>query len=176
MNKSIQLASMALIALISLPAWANSQAGILAWADVIEAVPVRQEVRIPVQEENCWDEEVYREVPARHSATPRILGAILGGVIGNQFGGGSGRDLMTVAGAALGSSVAADQQRKQNPDRFYASTERRCTTDTRWRQEERIIGWDVTYEYQGEIYQARMQDAPGDRIRIRVDVNPVASG
>ncbi len=42
--------------------------------------------------------------------------------------------------------------------------------------EERIIGWDVTYEYQGEVYQARLQDAPGDRIRIRVAVTPVIEG
>jgi uncharacterized protein YcfJ len=176
MNTLIRTASTMLVALVALPAWANPAGAGLAWADVIQAVPVRQQVRIPVEERNCWDEEVYHEVAARRSATPRIFGAILGGVIGNQFGGGSGRDLMTVAGAALGSSVAADQQRKQNPDRYYATTQRRCSTGTRWQTEERIIGWDVTYEYQGEVYQARLQDAPGDRIRIRVAVTPVVDG
>ncbi len=173
MNYRMQLAGLAVSAFLATPAWADQSGATLAWAEVIEATPVRQEVRIPESGEACWDEEVYREVRARHSATPRILGAILGGVVGNQFGGGSGRDLMTAAGAALGSSVAADQQHRNNPDRYYASTERRCAEQKSWRIEERIIAWDVTYEYRGETYQARVTDAPGDRIRIRVDVTPV---
>ena len=61
----------------------------------------------------------------------------------------------------------------KHPDRLYATTEQRCEMQTSWRREERIVGWDVTYQYQGEIYQARLKDAPGDRIRIRVDVTPV---
>lgn len=31
-----------------------------------------------------------------------IAGALIGGVIGNQFGGGTGRDIMTGAGAVAG--------------------------------------------------------------------------
>jgi len=173
MNRVIIVLSMLFSTLFTFPTWAIAEQGSFAWADVVEAEPVRQVVRIPVKEEVCWDEEVYHEVQARRSATPAILGAILGGVIGNQFGGGTGRDIMTMAGAALGGSVATDQQRLKHPDRFYASTERRCEMNTEWRREERIVGWDVTYRYQGELYQARLQDAPGDRIRIRVDVTPV---
>lgn len=173
MNKVIMVLGVAFSALITLPAWAGPEGSQLAWADVVKADPVRQVVRIPVREEVCWDEEVYHEVQARRSATPAILGAIVGGVIGNQFGGGSGKELMTMAGAAIGGSVAIDQQRLKNPDRFYATTEKRCEMNTEWRQEERIVGWDVTYEFQGELYQARVLDAPGDRIRIRVDVTPV---
>ena len=33
-------------------------------------------------------------------------GALLGGVIGNQFGGGSGKDVTTILGAIIGSSIA----------------------------------------------------------------------
>ncbi len=33
-------------------------------------------------------------------------GALIGGVIGNQFGGGSGRDAATILGAVLGGSMA----------------------------------------------------------------------
>ncbi len=31
-----------------------------------------------------------------------VGGALIGGVIGNQFGGGSGRDILTAGGAAAG--------------------------------------------------------------------------
>jgi uncharacterized protein YcfJ len=173
MSRLIGCVAAALLAAFVLPPQAAAQSSHLAWADVIEAQPVRQQVRSPEYEDVCWDEQVYHAAPARRSATPKIFGAIIGGVIGNQFGGGSGKDLMTVAGAALGASVAADQQRRKYPDRYYASTEQRCETQKRWRVEERIVAWDVTYELHGQTYQARMQDAPGDRIQVRVGVQPV---
>ena len=163
----------AFLAASLLPAHAAAQRSHLAWADVIEAQPVRQQVRTPEYEDVCWEEQVYHAVPARRSATPKIFGAIIGGVIGTQCGGGTGKDLMTAAGAAVGASVAADQQRRRYPDRYYATTEQRCETETRWRVEERIVAWDVTYQLHGQTYQARMQEAPGDRIQVRVGVQPV---
>jgi len=155
------------------PALAGNEYGTEGWARVIEAEPVTRIVRKPVQEEVCWQEEVYREVPGYRSRTPVVLGAILGGVIGHQFGGGSGRDAMTLAGAALGGTIAKDSQRRNNPREFYASLEDRCGINTNWRETEQVIGWDVVYEYDGETYVTRMQDEPGDRIRVRVDVRPL---
>lgn len=159
-----------------LPACATAQGSGEYWARVIEAEPVWQQVRIPVENDVCWNEQVQHVAPARRSVTPRILGAIVGGVIGHQFGGGSGQDIMTVAGAALGASVAADQQHRSNPDRVYSSTQRRCDTRTEWRYEDRIVAWDVTYEFNGMEHRARLNEAPGDRIRIRVDVAPLQGG
>lgn len=40
-------------------------------------------------------------------------GALVGGVIGNQFGGGSGRDIATILGAIIGSSIT--KNRHQQP-------------------------------------------------------------
>ncbi|NND44806.1 MAG: glycine zipper 2TM domain-containing protein [Xanthomonadales bacterium] len=144
-----------------------------AWATVIEAEPVTRTTRRPVEERVCWQEEVYREVPERRSKVPVVLGAVLGGVIGNQFGGGSGRDAMTLAGAAVGGAMVADHQRQQHPRRFYASLEDRCGVNTQWTESRTVIGWDVVYEYQGETYLARVPDEPGERIRIEVAVRPV---
>lgn len=155
------------------PALANPDAESGGWARVIEAEPVTRIVRKPVQEEVCWQEEVYHEVPKYRSRTPVVLGAILGGVIGHQFGGGSGRDAMTLAGAALGGTIAKDSQRRNNPREFYASLEDRCGINTNWRETEQVIGWDVVYEYDGETYVTRMQDEPGEHIRVRVEVRPV---
>ena len=42
-----------------------------------------------------------------------LLGAVLGGVVGHQFGGGSGRALATGAGV-IGGAVARNQIAKQN--------------------------------------------------------------
>jgi len=42
----------------------------------------------------------------KNSGWKTFGGALIGGVIGNQFGGGSGRDAATILGAVLGGSIA----------------------------------------------------------------------
>lgn len=158
----------------STPALSADNGGPYAWADVIEAKPITRVIRKPVREEVCWQEEVYYESPGRRSVAPSIFGAVLGGVIGNQFGGGSGRDAMTLAGAALGGAIAADRQRERHPQRYYAALEDRCGTNTNWKESRQVIGWDVVYEYQGETYLARLPEHPGDRIQVEVSVQPVS--
>jgi uncharacterized protein YcfJ len=160
----------------TLPGLAGAEQFTETWARVVAAEPVWQSVRIPNEQDVCWDETVQRVAPARRSAAPKILGAIVGGVIGHQFGGGSGQDIMTAAGAALGATVVAEQQYRKNPDHYYTTSERRCETRIEYQQEERIIAWDVTYEFNGDRYRARMNEAPGDRIRIRVGVTPLGGG
>jgi uncharacterized protein YcfJ len=161
-------------AMAAAPAFAEPAGVTYEWARVVEKEPVVRVIRKPVQEEVCWQEEVYREVPKSHSRAPVVIGAILGGLIGNQFGSGSGRDAMTVAGAALGGSIAKDNQHRNNPQKFYASLEDRCGMNTNWRETEQIIGWDVVYEYDGETHLTRMQDEPGEYIEVRLEVRPVA--
>ncbi len=52
-----------------------------------------------------------------------ILGAVVGGIVGNQVGGGSGRTAATVLGAA-GGAYAGNQieKRNQNPSEAYRFT------------------------------------------------------
>ena len=38
--------------------------------------------------------------------------------------------------------------------------------------DERLAGYDVTYEYANRTYRTRTDYHPGDRIRVRVDVQP----
>lgn len=143
------------------------------WADVVAAVPVTETIHIPQEREVCRDEQVYYPLETHRSATPLIFGALLGGVIGNQFGGGHGQDLMTVAGAALGTSIAADHQARRHPTGYTMSTERRCQVETEWRTEERVVAWDVTWVYLGEEYTTRMDEHPGEQVRVRVQVDPL---
>ncbi len=43
-----------------------------------------------------------------------ILGALVGGVVGNRFGGGTGKDLSTVAGAFGGAIVGNEIEKNKN--------------------------------------------------------------
>ena len=171
LNTTIIIVAIACVT--AMPVFADQDNVQYAWASVVQTDPVIRIIRRPVNEEVCWQEEVYREIPERRSRAPQIFGAILGGIIGNQFGSGSGRDAMTLAGAALGHAIVKDEQRRIYPKKYFAALEDRCGINTEWKETRQIIGWDVTYEYQGVSYLTRMQDEPGDRIRIRIDVQPV---
>ena len=134
-------------------------------------------VEIPVSREECWEEPVTYHAPphsAAYSHTPTIVGGIIGAVVGNQFGSGSGRDWATVAGTTLGASVGNDYARRRAyaGGTTYTSTETRCRVVNDYHQEERIDGYLVRYSYQGRQYTTRLNHHPGDRIRVRIDVTP----
>ncbi len=151
------------------------------YARVVDVDPIVE--RRPATREVCYDEPVrYHDSGYRRgsSATPAIAGAIIGGAIGNQFGSGSGRDAATVAGALLGGSIGRDTARRDGYgyrdgyyDRGYPTSytrvERRCRLETGYRGRDRIVGYDVTYVYNGRTYHTRTDRHPGRRIRIAVD-------
>ncbi|MCB1568559.1 MAG: glycine zipper 2TM domain-containing protein [Xanthomonadales bacterium] len=151
------------------------------WAEVVRVDPIVRAVDQPVYQNQCWDEPVtYREPPryVRHRGprAPAVLGGIIGGVIGNQFGHGSGRDAATMAGAMLGYSAVRDSQYyggHYQGGREFTRYERRCEPRTDYRRDEQVTGYEVTYRYQGRLYQTVTDYPPGPNLRVRVDINPV---
>ncbi len=165
--------------------YANDQRGRLeqpgvyyAYGKVTEVQPIMRTVRVTTPREVCWDESVRQTHygPGQYrSFTSTVLGGIIGGVVGNQFGSGSGQDAMTVAGAALGASIGRDAAyRRQAYARTSYVTERRCEIEEVVHDEQRLEGYQVAYKFEGRNYVTRTTDDPGKRIRLRVQVNPVA--
>ena len=52
-------------------------------------------------------------------------------------------------------------------------TVQRCETVYQQHEEERLVGYQVTYLFNGEEYSVRTTTDPGDEIRVRVSVQPV---
>jgi outer membrane lipoprotein SlyB len=52
-------------------------------------------------------------VQSSASGLETLAGAVVGGVVGHQFGGGSGKDLATAVGAVAGASIANDRASKE---------------------------------------------------------------
>lgn len=141
------------------------------WARVVDVEPIREIERRPVNREVCWEETVHvRE--RRHSHAPTVVGAIIGGVIGNQFGSGSGRDAATAAGALLGGAIGHDASRARD-SRRYPVGRQRCEVQRDWRERTVHSGYRVTYEYGGRLHRTTMPYRPGDAIKVRVSVDPV---
>jgi len=142
----------------------------IEYGRVVDVNPIYQSVSIPEERQVCDRRRDYRySQPHRNkksTAGKAVLGGIIGGAIGNQFGRGSGRDASTALGILIGAGIGASKGNHQPPRQT-------CYIETYYHQEERLMGYDVTYEYSGELYQTQMDQHPGDRVRLSVDVRVV---
>ncbi len=146
-------------------------------ARVIRVVPLYQQVQISTPRRECWQEKVRYPVtrsygPSRASST--LVGAIIGGVIGNQFGGGDGKRLATAAGTMLGASIGNDAARARERYTTYdrVSYETRCSTEVDYHTESQIEAYRVTYRYRGQLFTTRLAYDPGKTLRLRIRVAP----
>src|SRR5690554_6745804 len=172
MNKTKNGIAALLIAGFAFPALA--QAGPKAgydYAKVVDVTPITRSVEISTPEHECWYEEVPRYSRNEGSTGSALLGGIVGGVVGNRFGGGDGKKVATVAGTLAGAMIGRELSR--GPDEYRVDTEERCRTVNHRRIEERVIGYDVRYRYNGQEYVTRTDRDPGKRLRVRVSVTPV---
>jgi len=112
----------------------------------------------------CWqDGNQYRRDSKVAGA---IVGGIIGGIIGHQIGSGSGRDAATVAGVAAG--AAAGSRAARDDDRGYERGLRRCRDSGRGEP----AFYDVSYEFRGREYWARLSYPPGYTIAVNRDGEP----
>jgi uncharacterized protein YcfJ len=93
-----------------------------------------------------------------------VAGALIGGVLGNQVGAGSGKTLATLAGAAAGGYAGNKVQGNMQANDTYTTTERRCHTVTD--SQEVMDGYEVTYRLGGSEGKVRMDHAPGETIPV----------
>lgn len=138
---------------VSAVTWAQETGRVLSSVQVIQQVAVPRQV--------CTQEQVA--VSQNKSGAGAAMGAIAGGVLGNQVGGGSGKAAATAlgifGGAILGNNIegapAAQMQTVQN-----------CTTQNIF--ENRVTGYKVTYEFNGKQYTVQLPRDPGPTIRLNV--------
>lgn len=171
--QTLGLAFAAMTFMVSAPVMADTR---YVYAEVIDSRPIYQSVTVASPTEECWQEEV-RVRDSRHqgSNTPVLLSTIIGGAIGNAVGNNkSSQRVGTVVGAVLGHSVGRDIVRaNSHPQPARYQTVQHCEEVTQYRDEERLIGWQVRYRFNGEEYSVRTDQDPGDRIRLRVSHDPV---
>jgi len=134
---------------------------------VVSSTPVMQSV--PVPQRVCNDQEVvYQQQPSGAGA---LFGAIAGAALGNAIGGGGGRVAATGIGLVAGSAIGNQVEANGLPP--TTSTVQRCRTVTRY--ENRLVGYDVVYDYQGVRRSVRMSQDPGQSIALEVNVSPTGA-
>ena len=82
-----------------------------------KAVPVQQVLFGDVKSvRNITEQEIIQD---KNNGWKTFGGALLGGVVGNQFGGGSGRTVATILGSVIGGSVAHNRQQQSHYQQNY---------------------------------------------------------
>jgi len=158
MNTAIAKTGLAAAALGLLGA--TSAASAAEYATVVSATPITTSVAAPRQE--CYQSEQL--VQQQPSGAGAVIGAIAGGVIGNQFGHGFGRAAATGLGAVAGSAIGNNVEAGANPPTTVPV--QRCRTVQAY--EQRIVGYDVVYDYHGQRYSTRLPNDPGARLAIEI--------
>ena len=132
-------------------------------ARVLSSTAVMQQVAVPRQV--CTTQQVVQQ--GQPSGAGAAMGAIAGGAVGNAIGDGSGRALATViglvGGAVLGNRIEGTRDEVRNVQQ--------CSTQTSY--ENRILHYDVIYEYDNKRYSIKMPNDPGAYVRLQM--NPVGA-
>ncbi|HET7779902.1 MAG TPA: glycine zipper 2TM domain-containing protein [Rudaea sp.] len=132
------------------------------YARVVSVTPVTGPRQV------CTNETVteQRQPDDHHQVAGTVIGAIAGGVIGNQFGGGKGRTLATVGGAVGGGVVGKEVQKNHQSKDTVTRVVKRC------HMVDQPAGaaplYDVVYAYQGENVRVRLDHDPGDRLALPI--------
>ena len=130
-------------------------------------------------EQRCWMERQQVQQVQPNNAQPNIggavLGGLIGGVLGHQVGGGSGKDLATVAGAiggaVVGNNVAGGASMGGTGTRVgpIGRDVQKCETT----QNTTPAYWDVTYNYRGVDHHVQMSAPPtGSTIAVNGNGEP----
>ncbi len=142
-------------------------------ARVHNVEPQYENVSVP--REACrveWVTETRRMNDGPHYGGT-VIGAVAGGILGNQVGRGHGREAATAVGAVVG-ALAGNRIASANryePVQEAPRQVTRCQTVSD--VQSRITGYRVDYSYRGQNYSTFMRNNPGANLQVRVSVDPV---
>lgn len=135
-------------------------------ATVTSVEKVFKQYRVDEPYQECYIKESVQSGDG--SATNELMGAVLGGAIGNKLGDGDGKDAMTIFGAFLGASLANDAE-KANGTGTVVSQEV-CENKVRQVIEKRLSHYRVTVDYDGREVSFSSKKRPYDDV-IKIEVS-----
>ena len=140
------------------------------------------------ERQECWNEQTrgyeggyYRDSDGRlyrgdgrTNTNGMVIGALIGGALGHTVGKGDGRTAATIGGAVIGGAIGAHAGNDGNDYEYRdnSGVVRRCRTVVTTDNNGGYGGYNVTYRYAGQVYQAFTNQRPGNYIRVTVDVRP----
>lgn len=90
------------------------------------------------------------------------------GVIGHQFGGGSGQDLATAGVAVAGAALGANATRSDDTQVIHRDVQHCASGPNHARPEY----WEVTYTFRGQQHRMQMTTPPGPTVTVNEQGEP----
>lgn len=121
------------------------------------------------QQQDCHNETVQgQNQPQQHDRgyMGAGVGAVAGGILGNQVGNGNGRTVATAAGAVIG-ALAGDRIQNDGATgqgQTQPQVQQVCTN----RNVSVVSGYKVRYSYLGRVGQTVTRQQPGNTIRVGI--------
>lgn len=118
--------------------------------------------------------EVCEDVSSTEKAQPKdkkkvagtLIGAVAGGVLGHQVGGGRGKTLATIAGATAGGVAGNKVQGNAQDQETVTTTNQKCRIVEG--SVETVVGYNITYKLDGKASTIRTEFKPeGNRIPVK---------
>ncbi len=140
------------------------------YATVLEATPVVKIVQRTDYERECKPKVIRYERRARDGSA--LVGTILGAAVGHALGSRSKhRTGVTIAGALVGKEIGKSNSRVVTNERV----EQHCDMIPVTWDEEQVVGYNVVYRYNDRTFESRLPYQPGDTLKIRVLLTPIAT-
>ena len=139
--------------------------------------PQYENVSVPRNE--CSNQWVTDQQPAASSRNygGLALGGLAGAVLGNQVGRGHGREAATAVGAVIGALTGENFANQGNwgGNQQQAAPQQRQVQSCRTVNDvqSRLTGYQVEYEYRGQVYSTVTRENPGRTLPVRISVDPV---
>ena len=127
---------------------------------VVSSTPVMQQVAVPRQVCSTQPMEVQRAP----SGAGALIGAIAGAALGNASGGHRSDRAAASAVGAIGGAIVGNSI-ESNSDTQVRDVQR-CGTQTSY--ENRVVAYNVVYEFGGRQYSVQMPQDPGPTIALQV--------
>jgi uncharacterized protein YcfJ len=126
----------------------------------VPVTSVREVVGPPSQ--RCWVERqpvAAQPAPGQPNIGGAVVGGLIGGILGHQIGGGSGKDLATIGGAVAGAAVGSNV----NGGAVVGTQDvQRCQAVPNAQP----AYYDVIYNWRGVDHHVQMTSPPGPTILV----------
>lgn len=97
---------------------------VVAGSAMVMATQGKKDDEVATRTECTTEKVVTKKEWGKNAVTGTVLGGVAGGVLGHQVGGGSGKDVATVAGAAGGAYLGNKVAKDKYPDEEVSYRER----------------------------------------------------
>ncbi|HCH23161.1 MAG TPA: hypothetical protein DE179_02550 [Oceanospirillaceae bacterium] len=146
-----------------------------------ESDPIASNVVKEVPIKSCRVEQVpvYGTTSAAGTTTQpsiadKAAGAIFGGLLGSQVGGGSGKDAATLLGAIIGAEMVDGQVGKQQQQQVITGYRNQeiCEMILQQKTVQEITSYQTYIEFGGQIWQLNtpISYSKGDFVKVNVDI------